>query len=919
MSNESATPSAPRGRGFSLRTILPLLFTFQIIAAFGVTGYISYRNGQKTVDDMASQLCTEIMSRIEQHLDSYLNTAESINNTNLHLAQQGLLDVGNVQQLSHYFWDQGQRFRGLGTIAFGSREGDFIGANEPEKYIVLAHRSLTNGSIRRYAANQQGYMSNTVIREKPNYDARTRDWYQTAKKAGKPVWARISASVTGARLDLTAAAPYIDSSNVLKGIFMTDVSLGEISEFLRSLKIGKFGQVVIIERDGNVVASSFRETPYIVVDNAKGIIKRLSLKESKNPLIAEAGRQLVSNFSNLQSISGHQRLVEDVDGKRYFLQVAPYRNDGIDFLTAVILPEADFMEHISANNRTTLLFSLAALMIAIGFGIWTSRWVVQPIITLSSAAKKIGEGRWEQIPVSERADEIGELSRSFSTMGVQLQNSLETLQNEKEKTNAIIAGIGDGISIQNREYKVLYQNQIHINMVGSHLGEYCYEGYERKSEVCDSCPVAKTFLDGEIHTAARKVEFPHGTSYFELTTSPLRDATGEIIAGIEVVRDVTEKKKMEEELVRVQKLESVGVLAGGLAHDFNNLLTSIVGNISLAKLYIGQSNSAYERLQDAEKASLRATHLTRQLLTFSRGGAPIKKTVNISSTLKEAISFALSGSPVKAVFHIDEKLWNLNADEGQLNQVFNNLAVNAIQAMPNGGTLAVQALNVTPAENDIPLLPAGNYVKIAIADTGTGIPQEHLSRIFDPYFTTKQKGSGLGLSTVYSIVKKHDGQVTVDSKSGVGSTFTVYLKASQDKPLPPEAMGTVTIQGTGRILVMDDEKMVRDIAGKMLRTLGYEVFFARDGVEALDLYTKALHTPEAFNAVIMDLTIPGGMGGKETIQSLRILDPEVVALVSSGYSNDPIMAGFTDFGFKGVIAKPYTLEGLSRALRAALG
>jgi PAS domain S-box-containing protein len=1049
MSNEAPIAALNNKRLFSLRTVLPLLFTIQIIAAVGVTGFISYRNGQKTVYDIASQLCAEVMSRVEQHLTSYLGTAQSINNTNLHLVQQGLIDANNVKQLSHYFWDQGRMFKGLGTIAFANQQGDFIGANEPEDYIVLAHRTLTGGAIRRYAPDKQGYISGNILRERPNYDARKRDWYQAAEKAGRPIWASISPSVTGARLDLSAVTPYLDSNNIFRGNFMTDVSLTEISEFLNRLKIGKTGQVVIIERDGNIVASSFKEVPYVVTDESKGEVKRLSLQESKSPLIVEAGRQLINKFGDLQSISGPRRLVENVNGKRYFLQIAPYQNNGINFLTAVIIPEADFMEHISANNKTTAMLSFVALLISIGFGVWTSRWVVSPIIKLSSAAKNIGKGRWDQLPVIDRADELGELASSFSNMANQLQRAFEKLEDEKEKTNSIIAGIGDGISILDTDFKVLYQNQIHKDMVGSHVGEYCYAGYEGKTEVCNGCPIAITFLDGRIHTTERSAQYSHGTRYYEVTTSPLRDATGNIIAGIEVVRnvtdrklsqqvleaererlavtlrsigdavivtdingiitlvnkvaeqttgwnaqdavgrplpdifniiheatreryqnpvakvvesglvedlanhtvlirkngseifiedsaapiqdsrgliigvvlvfrDVTEKKNMEVELVRAQKLESVGLLAGGIAHDFNNLLTAIVGNISLAKMHIESNSSAYESLEDAEKASLRASNLTRQLLTFSRGGSPVKKTVSIAEILKESVNFTLSGSPVKAVFLIDETIWHVDVDEGQMSQVFNNFVVNAIQAMPGSGIITLRAANVTVAEGEIPMLQAGNYVKISITDTGTGISAEDLPKIFDPYFTTKQEGSGLGLSTVYSIIRKHEGQVTVESKPGIGSTFAVFLKASPIQAKPSTSTEEMAISGRGKILIMDDEKMVRDIADKMLRILGYNVSFAQDGAEAIDQYKKVMNTPDAFDVVILDLTIPGGMGGKETMQNLRRIDPAAVVLVSSGYLNDPIMADFKTYGFKGAIAKPYAIAELSKVLRGVL-
>ncbi|MEW6417765.1 MAG: PAS domain S-box protein [Nitrospirota bacterium] len=386
------------------------------------------------------------------------------------------------------------------------------------------------------------------------------------------------------------------------------------------------------------------------------------------------------------------------------------------------------------------------------------------------------------------------------------------------------------------------------------------------------------------------------------------------IAILGIVTDITERKKMEEELLRTEKLESIGILAGGIAHDFNNLLTAILGNISLSKLIANPEDSVYERLVEAEKASLRAKDLAKQLLTFSKGGVPVKKVIMLSELVMESTRFALRGSDVKCEFSIPDDLWPVEADEGQISLAVQNIIINADHAMPEGGIIHVSCKNVNVDKDDIKSLKGGRYVMISIKDQGVGIPAEHLERIFDPFFTTKEKGSGLGLTTTYSIIKKNDGYITVESEVGVGTTFHLYLPASQKKLYKKEKKEKRIDVRKGKILVLDDEEMVRLVAGTMLKRIGYEVEFAVDGHEAIDLYKKAMDLNQPFDAVIMDLTIPGGMGGKEAIKRLLEIDPEVNAIASSGYSNDPVMADFRKYGFCGIVAKPYTLEELNQVL-----
>jgi len=335
-------------------------------------------------------------------------------------------------------------------------------------------------------------------------------------------------------------------------------------------------------------------------------------------------------------------------------------------------------------------------------------------------------------------------------------------------------------------------------------------------------------------------------------------------------------------------------------------------------MYAKEGDSVCERLVAAEKAVLRAKDLTEQLLTFSKGGAPVKKTASIADLIRDTANFAMRGSNTRHECRISHDLWPVEVDEGQISQVISNLLINANEAMPDGGIIHIRAENMTlSAQHGLPL-PDGKYIHVTVKDHGVGISPDLISKIFDPYFTTKHAGSGLGLAISYSIVKNHGGHITVASELGVGTTFHVYLPASEKEVPVKPAVKAIHPSGRGTILIMDDQKDVREIAGHLLKHLGYEVSTAKDGAEAVDLYRKAQEAGRPFDAIIMDLTIPGGMGGKEAIQKLLEIDPQVKAIVSSGYSTDPIMADFRRFGFSGVVSKPYEVAELSAALLEVL-
>jgi nitrogen-specific signal transduction histidine kinase/CheY-like chemotaxis protein len=392
---------------------------------------------------------------------------------------------------------------------------------------------------------------------------------------------------------------------------------------------------------------------------------------------------------------------------------------------------------------------------------------------------------------------------------------------------------------------------------------------------------------------------------------------GELHGTLVVLNDITEKTRLAEQLQQARKMEAIGLLAGGIAHDFNNILTAILGNVSLAKMYLRPDNKSYMRLEEAEKASMRAKDLTLQLLTFARGGAPVKKKASLAEIVGECCRYTLKEPAVRCETKLEEDLWPVDLDKGQISQALQNLLANAEQSMPAGGNIRIRVQNRNLEEDhDLPLEP-GRYVELALADQGMGIPEENLPRIFDPYFTTKNRRSGLGLTIAYSIVKNHKGHIRVESKPGEGTVFYVYLPASSESETDKRAVEPSVLRKC-RVLVMDDEVFVRDVVGEMLEFIGFKAEFAADGTAAIKQYEDAMAAGGRFDAVIMDLTIADGMGGREAIKRLLEIDPEAKVIVSSGYSDDPVMSDYKSYGFKGVAVKPFKLDELNKTLHEVI-
>jgi PAS domain S-box-containing protein len=520
--------------------------------------------------------------------------------------------------------------------------------------------------------------------------------------------------------------------------------------------------------------------------------------------------------------------------------------------------------------------------------------------------------------------EVNARARS-EAITAKLRKSETALAAEKERLAVTLYSIADGVITTDMMSRVLSINKVaeqltgwsQAEAVGMPLSAMFNVVHEHTRESVAN-PLENALREG----VARGLDQPailisrDGTErLISDSAAPIRDRDGGIVGAVVVFRDVTAKQKSEAELLKESKLESVGLLAGGIAHDFNNILQGIIGNLSLARMSAHSTEKILERLAAMEKSALRAKDLTQQLVMFARGGAPIRTRVQVTNSIREATLFALHGSNVHCEFSLPTDIWPVEVDEGQFRQVINNIVLNAVQAMPEGGKIEVRVDNVEFTDGFLPPLAAGKYVKIMIRDFGMGIKPEDVPRIFDPYFTTRKHARGLGLASAYSVIRKHEGQINVDTHVGRGSTFQIYLPASVKAMETPAAeVDQKRFFGQGRVLVMDDEQDILSLVREMLELMGYEVEVAKDGAEALQRYMASKRGGNPFSAVIMDLTIPEGMGGKEAIRRLREMDPTVKAIVSSGYSYDPVMASFREFGFSGVIPKPYVMEDLGRVL-----
>ena len=617
----------------------------------------------------------------------------------------------------------------------------------------------------------------------------------------------------------------------------------------------------------------------------------------------------------------------EVKDKRILLgQATIYSNSSVIYRTMKL---QGFMLAFDVS-LTLLTFTIALLWVF-------NRYLRRPLASLASATEEVSMDNLDSFKVKiglSGRNELTILEKSFNAMignlsksKVDREKAEVKLAAEKERLAVTLRSIGDGVITADTSGKIIFINKIAEQLTGwqnedAHgrpMEEVFHILNEQTREVCEN-PVEKVLSTGQIiglanHTALIAKD---GTERSIADSgAPILNEQSEIIGVVLVFRDVSEQKKTEQELLRVEKLESVGLLAGGIAHDFNNILTAILGNINLALFDDSLKSSTKNLLSEVEKASLRAKDLTQQLLTFSKGGEPVKETSCLEDVIKESASFVLSGDKVACKYDFPSDLWLVDIDKGQISQVIQNIVLNASHAMPDGGMIKINCKNISSIDkHSLHKKGKGQFVKICIQDTGIGIPKNIIEKIFDPYYTTKSEGSGLGLAITQSIINKHKGELLVESSPGDGSTFTIYLPASEKIKSHGQTLIAESRESSSqaKILIMDDDEMVRTVVKTMLVALGHTIILAEGGDEAIELYTGAINSGNSFDLVIMDLTIPGGMGGKEAVKGILDANPKAKVIVSSGYSNDPIMANFKDYGFSAAIVKPFQLKELSRVV-----
>ena len=615
------------------------------------------------------------------------------------------------------------------------------------------------------------------------------------------------------------------------------------------------------------------------------------LVTSQSVLVRPYNDTKILGFIGVRDIYGEEALIIRVDATRSLYQQA------LD----------------SQNDLLTMLLLLSVFPVAVT--VFFLRFLVTSRLgRLDDGVRRIEEQGGSGRPLDTVSnDELGNLASSINRMVSSLEASKRDLLESERRYKAVVEDQTELVVRMDPRGGITFANAAFIK----HYGPAVLQSNEAAKGFLPVPPseyanvhskLAAITPDGPVFE--HEHEFRNSDEEVRWFQWTVRGIFGDgVLSEVQWVgRDVTERMRLLEKLNKTDKIESLGVFAGGIAHDFNNYLTAIMGTVNLMKRSLSPTDPRHRRLAEAERSVMKATELTKQLLTFSKGGEPIKRTISLPTFVRETAEFALRGSDIALSVSFEPGLVPVEADEGQLFQVISNLIINAKQAMTDGGTLYVRGRNVDIDESSTVPLPGGRYAVLSIADEGSGIPKELLGKIFDPFFTTKRNGTGLGLTIVHSIVARHGGHIEVDSEVGRGTEFRIYFPASPHDLEEEERMEEAPSHDSGRILLMDDEDAILEVGSELLRLHGYTVDTAADGEEAVAKYRQARASGEPFDVVIMDLTIRGGMGGKEAIQRLQEIDPEVRAIVSSGYSNDPVMANYRDHGFMGMVRKPYVIK-----------
>lgn len=976
-----------------LRTVLIVPFVLQIVGAVGLVGYLSFMNGQKAVNDLATRLRSEISDRIDQHLDTYFATPHQINQINSDAIELGLLNLNNFQTTGRYFWKQMQVFE-VGYISYGNINGQFIGVERLENGSLLLNEvSQSNpGKLYIYETDNQG--NRTKLQGVKNWNPHTEEWYTDAVKAGKPIWSQIYPWEDKPDIiSISASYPIYNQQKKIVGVLSIDHLLSQISSYLKNLKISKSGKTFILERNGLLVASSTSERPFKLF---KGEAKRVKASESKDPLIRLTTQYLTRHFSNLKKIDKSQQLNFKIAGQRQFIQVTPWRDQlGLDWLIVVVVPEADFMEQINANTDTTIALCLAALVVAIIFCILTARWVTRPILRLNAAAKALAQGQWEQLVEVERSDELGELAKSFGTMSGQLKQLFTTLEANNSEMKALnealyqsesrltqfLDAVPVGVTVHDATGKICYANTTAQSILGR--GIISEESATQLAEVyqiylADTdqlCPPerlpALRALNGESLTID-DLTVHRGEQIIpvEARATPIFDEKGAIAYAIVAFTDITQRKQAEaerihftEELERKNEaLQHLDELKDEfLANTSHELRTPLNGMIGIAESMLDGATGRLSELQQKNllliaQSGRRLAALVNDILDFSKlkhktielqlKPIGMREIVEVVLNLSQAL---IKNKNLQLINSIPPDLTPAEADENRLQQILYNLVGNAIKFTDSGLVEISASLQAGEGELGIGKIEINSTrkskIQITVSDTGIGIPEDKLDRIFESFeqgdgsTAREYGGTGLGLAVTKKLVELHGGCIQVESTVGVGSRFTFTLtaalgqlselsslsysscllpaisKLNEEESIQPLQI-TQEDQGQQfQIMIVDDEPVNLQVLINHLSLQNYAITQATNGIEALAMIERGFKP----DLVLLDVMMPR-MTGYEVCQKLREQFPAyelpVVMLTAKNQVTD-LVEGFS-VGANDYLSKPISKNELLARIKTHL-